>query len=147
MVIAEVVGERGLGGGDRKGNEGGTDDTKHELQLAAAHGGGLRAWLLVMMVAEVGAQHPGLDKVGVAKELAATGTASGPAEGCKHLLGDGHLQHRLQAVLAIQIRAKLSHSLNLIFIYIYISSSFPLLSFPFSSSLLSSPLLSCLLSS
>lgn len=110
MVVAEVVSERGLRGGDGKGNEGGTDDAKHELQLTTTHGGGLRARMLVMVaVAQVGTQHPGLDEVGVAEELVATGAASGPVEGCKHLLGDGHLQHRLQPVLAIQIRTKLSH--------------------------------------
>lgn len=113
MVVTEVVGERGLGGGDGEGDEGGADDAEHELQLAAAHGGRLRAGVVVLLMlveAEVGARHPGLDEVGVAEELVgAGGAASRSAEGREHLLGNGHLQHRLQPVLALQIGAQLPH--------------------------------------
>lgn len=108
MVVAEVVGERGLGGGDGEGDEGGADDAEHELQLGAGHGGGLGAGVVVVLL--VGAQHPGLDEVGVAEELAGAGAAAGGAEGGEHLLGDGHLEHRLQPVLALQIGAQLPHA-------------------------------------
>jgi hypothetical protein len=77
------------------------DDAEHELQLPAAHGAGLAR------AGPVGGvrPHPRLD-VGAA-EPGPPRTAAAPAG--EHLLRDRHLQHRVQRVIALQVRAELPH--------------------------------------
>jgi hypothetical protein len=76
------------------------DDAQHELQLPAGHGARLAR------AGPVGGvrPHPSLD-VGAAEP----GGPAGAAAAGEHLLGDGHLQHRVQRVVALEVRAELPH--------------------------------------
>jgi hypothetical protein len=97
-LVAEHGAGRLLGAVDRQRDERRADDAERELELPACHGARLA------LPGEVGGMrpHPRLD-VG-ASNLGGAGAAAG-----EHLLGDGHLQHRVQRVIALQVGAELPH--------------------------------------
>lgn len=100
-LLAEDGAGRLLGVVDGQRDERRADDAEHELQLAAGHGARLAR------AGPVGGvrPHPRLH-VGAA-ELGPAGPAAAAAG--EHLLGDGHLQHRVQRVIALEVRAELPH--------------------------------------
>lgn len=85
--------------GDGAGDERGADDVEEELELGVGGGGAIDGGAVEGLVLEPGAH------VGAAGAAALVG--AGRID--EHLIGDGHLQHGVQGVVAVQVRAQLPH--------------------------------------
>jgi hypothetical protein len=85
--------------GHGAGNERRPDDVEEELELGGGGGGPVGGGAVEGLELEPGAH------VGAAGAAALVG-AGGVDE---HLIGDGHLQHGVQGVVAVQVRAQLPH--------------------------------------
>ena len=84
---------------DGAGDERRADDVEEELELGGRGGGPVDGGAVEGLVLEPGAH------VGAPGAAALVG-AGGVDE---HLIGDGHLQHGVQGVVAVQVRAQLPH--------------------------------------